>query len=221
MFPLGSAFLPGEVVPLRVFEPRYVAMMRDLLAHDTEVLTFGSVLIERGVEVGGHDLRRQFGVYVDIDHISATPEGGYSLLGRATSVLRVDEWGDDDPYPRAVTSVVAVSCDESVASLASTVSRLAQSARVLLHEYFDAEGVPTSERSLPELTRVASGSWVTDAQVEEVGRAAWVVGRHVPVGPEDRYGLLSASSLGERVRRIAETIAHASEVLAFRRRPSD
>lgn len=221
MFPLGSAFLPGELVPLRVFEPRYVQMMRDLLARDIETMTFGSVLIERGTEVGGGDQRRQFGVYVDIQRIVATAEGGYALLGTASSVLRVEEWGTDDPYPRATTSLVKTSWNDSASIIASIVSRLAQSARVLLHEYFDVEGVPVAERSLPELTRAASGTWVIDAQKDDVIRALWVVARHVPVGPEDRYGLLSASSVTELVQRVTETIAHASEVLAFRRGPSD
>ena len=31
MFPLGTALLPGEPLPLRIFEPRYRAMLGDCL----------------------------------------------------------------------------------------------------------------------------------------------------------------------------------------------
>ena len=32
MFPLQSALLPGETLPLRIFEPRYGQLVRDCLA---------------------------------------------------------------------------------------------------------------------------------------------------------------------------------------------
>ena len=45
MFPLGTVLLPGGVLPLHVFEPRYRAMVRDCLEGSRE---FGVVLIDRG-----------------------------------------------------------------------------------------------------------------------------------------------------------------------------
>ena len=32
MFPLQSALLPGETLPLRIFEPRYARLVQDCLA---------------------------------------------------------------------------------------------------------------------------------------------------------------------------------------------
>ena len=58
MFPLGIVLFPTQLLPLHVFEPRYRAMTRDLLAGDGR---FGVVLIERGNEVGGGDTRSDFG----------------------------------------------------------------------------------------------------------------------------------------------------------------
>ena len=50
MFPLGSVLFPHMPLPLRLFEPRYLKMLGDLLEQpDPE---FGVVLIERGHEVG-------------------------------------------------------------------------------------------------------------------------------------------------------------------------
>lgn len=50
LFPLGTVLLPGVRLPLRVFEPRYVAMVGHLERSDEPV--FGVVAIRRGHEVG-------------------------------------------------------------------------------------------------------------------------------------------------------------------------
>jgi len=57
MFPLGSVLLPSTAVSLHVFEPRYRALARHCVDGDRRL---GVVLIERGSEVGGGDVR--FGV---------------------------------------------------------------------------------------------------------------------------------------------------------------
>ena len=54
MFPLGTVLVPKAVVPLHVFEPRYQTMLADVMTGDRK---FGVVLIERGSEVGGGDVR--------------------------------------------------------------------------------------------------------------------------------------------------------------------
>ena len=46
MFPLGSVLFPGMPLPLRVVEPRYVAMLSSVRG-ETE-REFAVVLIERG-----------------------------------------------------------------------------------------------------------------------------------------------------------------------------
>ena len=61
MFPLGKVLVPGEVLPLHVFEPRYRQLVVDLLAADDRPPEFGVVLIERGWEVGGGDARTDIG----------------------------------------------------------------------------------------------------------------------------------------------------------------
>ena len=58
MLPLGAVLLPTGVMPLQLFEERYRHMITDVLAADRE---FGVVLIRRGSEVGGGDLRYDVG----------------------------------------------------------------------------------------------------------------------------------------------------------------
>jgi Lon protease-like protein len=49
IFPLGTVLFPGGVLPLRVFEPRYLDLVRECTAAD---LPFGVCLITDGHEVG-------------------------------------------------------------------------------------------------------------------------------------------------------------------------
>ncbi|MEY2464632.1 MAG: ATP-dependent Lon protease, partial [Acidimicrobiaceae bacterium] len=63
MFPLGTVLFPSVFLPLHVFEPRYREMTRHCLDTQRE---FGVVLIERGSEVGGDDVRTQVGTVARI-----------------------------------------------------------------------------------------------------------------------------------------------------------
>lgn len=56
MFPLNTVLFPGGPLPLRIFEPRYVDMVKDCVRSDAP---FGVLLIREGGETGGattHDV---------------------------------------------------------------------------------------------------------------------------------------------------------------------
>jgi len=101
MFPLGLVLMPGGVLPLHVFEPRYQALVHDCLAGEQE---FGVVLIERGHEVGGGDQRCGVGVRARIVQLAELGEGRLALVCVATQRIRVERWLPDDPYPVAEVS---------------------------------------------------------------------------------------------------------------------
>jgi Lon protease-like protein len=98
MFPLGGVLLPGAVLPLHVFEPRYRALVDDCLAGDSE---FGVVLITRGSEVGGDDVRTDVGTVARIVEAVKMDDGRWVLNTVGTRRIRVDRWLPDDPYPQA------------------------------------------------------------------------------------------------------------------------
>lgn len=49
LFPLSSIVMPGGLLPLRLFEPRYLDMVRDCFRQETG---FGVCLVKEGAEVG-------------------------------------------------------------------------------------------------------------------------------------------------------------------------
>ena len=66
---------PGGPLPLRIFETRYIDLVRRCLRDDSG---FGVVLIREGVEAGGPALTYDVGTYARIVDFSQQPDG---LLG--------------------------------------------------------------------------------------------------------------------------------------------
>ena len=63
MFPLGCVLFPEAILPLHVFEERYRVMVEEIMDTDR---SFGVVLIERGNEVGGGEIRKEIGTLAEI-----------------------------------------------------------------------------------------------------------------------------------------------------------
>ena len=216
VFPLTHAHLPGDVVVLRVFEPRYLAMFGRMDADGCG--TFTTVLIERGPEVGGGDRRFGLGAEVQVDLV-AEEAGTLVVTGLATHAVEVVEWLADDPWPRAIVSAVdpVPESRESLRDAASAITLLAQSVRSLLARHgVDAESVPGT--ALSSLSTVAAGRWHGgEPMLHDVDVALWSVARAVPCGPLDRHSLLAPGSVKERVGTLRRIVEHTDEVLAFGR----
>jgi len=227
MFPLGNVFVPGDVVSLRVFEDRYVAMMRDVLRSDTEHMHFGTVLIDRGSEVGGNDIRRDVGVDVRLHHCESSDTGGYVVIGVATRRLFVEKWKSDSPYPRA--DVTMESTEAAPKNLVSHVALVAQKVRSVLHLMLEESAKNGSSstdkgdedlvgRFLPAQLAAALGHAASGTfDIGECEDATWAIVRSLPCGPFDRYGLLAAPTLTARLGQLEQVIAHLREMVEFRR----
>ena len=77
MFPLGTVLLPGGILPLHVFEDRYRELTEYCLGNQT---SFGVVLIERGHEVGGGDVRASVGGLTEIIQHERLSDGRSNLV---------------------------------------------------------------------------------------------------------------------------------------------
>jgi Lon protease-like protein len=75
LFPIGTVLFPGGPLPLRIFETRYIDLVRRCLRDGSG---FGVVLIREGVEAGGPALTFDVGTYARIVDFSQQPDG---LLG--------------------------------------------------------------------------------------------------------------------------------------------
>ncbi len=202
MFPLGTVLLPGGVLPLQVFEPRYRQMVHDLLSDDSGPPEFGVVMIERGREVGGGDERGTIGTFARIADMRAFPDGRYALVAVGQERFRVNAWLPDDPYPIADVDVWP---DEPSASDEATRRRRLEQ----LHARVRA--LNEQVRALGEMTPPP------DAEIsDEPSLAVHHLGSLAPLGAADRYRLLAAPSVDDRLDVLAEALDDAEAMVRFR-----
>jgi Lon protease-like protein len=198
MFPLGSVLVPGMVLPLHVFEPRYRALVRDCTAGDGE---FGVVLIERGSEVGGGDARTDVGTMARIVQADEMPDGRFAVGAVGMRRIRVTRWLADDPYPRAEVADwpdAGAGGSEDLGEVVADVGGLLRRSAALLAEL--GEPAPPLDVTLAEDPVVA-------------GYQATVL---APLGPFDRQGLLAATSVGARLDGVRRLLGEQVELLQAR-----
>ncbi len=202
MFPLGLVLLPGAVLPLNVFEPRYLQMFREILADDVNEPEFGVALITKGSDAGGGDERALLATSARILDMQATDDGRYIVAAVGVDRLRISAWLPDDPYPIADVDVWPdvdtidpdVDIEARVAALHDRVDELNEIAA----ELGDPTPPPTDVSDDPTL-------------------ATYHLGSLAPLGPADRFALLSAPGLNERLDVLAAALDDIAAVLEFRR----
>ena len=81
LFPLNAVLFPGGVLPLRVFEPRYLDMVSDCLKTGSGI---GVVLIREGEETGAAAETHEVGTLSEISYWHKRPDGllGMTLRGQ-------------------------------------------------------------------------------------------------------------------------------------------
>ncbi|HEV8360499.1 MAG TPA: LON peptidase substrate-binding domain-containing protein [Candidatus Thermoplasmatota archaeon] len=94
LFPLDVVLFPGMPLPLRIFEPRYHAMLRDCEARGQG---FGVVLIREGVEVGGDAEPFPIGTLARIDQRSDHGDVAF-IVARGTRRFRIARTIRERPY---------------------------------------------------------------------------------------------------------------------------
>lgn len=201
MFPLQVAMLPGEELPLRIFEPRYTALVRDCLATDDPA--FGVVLIEAGREVGGGDTRSNVGAMAHITDVADFGDGRYRLKCVMGERIRVLEWQPDDPYPRAAVEVWP---DEPGAAVAVDAIREIEDRMVALFERIAAaRGAQVDPRA------VVAGA----DESGDVGKWLYALAARLPMGQADRYAVLAAPSPAERLEALREGLETVTALVEF------
>lgn len=193
MFPLGTVLLPGMVLPLHVFEPRYRQLVQDVLKDDRR---FGVVLIERGHEVGGDDSRTAVGTVAEIVRAEELDDGRWVLVAIGTDRIRVDEWLSDDPYPCARVSTWPDNDSDVDAELLADVGRKLQRVLGLAAEL---------------------GEEVPDVDLDESPlKASFQAVILSPLGPQDTQHLLVQPDGQERLAHLADLLDDQEQVLRFR-----
>jgi hypothetical protein len=200
MFPLETALLPGEELPLRIFEPRYAALVQDTLDRDDK--SFGVVLIARGREVGGGDDRHDVGVRARIAAFEDYGDGKYRLRCPLTERIRVREWLPDDPYPRAVVESWP---DEPGPVSGSGVAAVEDRIWGLFERIATAR-----DAHLPQREDVLG-----DGLDVTAGQRLYELAARMPMGIADKYSVLAAPSPADRLTALTEAVDNVTAMVEF------
>lgn len=193
MFPLHTVVFPFTAVPIRVFEPRYQHLLDDALAGDR---SFGTVLISRGLEVGGGDERFEVGCRLRIISVARLPESDHRrVIVAGTSRIRVEEWVGEDPYPIAEVADFPDQPEEVGDDLVSSVGTQVRRVLALASELgTDTSGISTELEGDPLIL-------------------SYQVAALTPVTTFDSYRLLNATGPRRRLELSQSLLAESARLL--------
>jgi hypothetical protein len=195
MFPLGTVLFPTMVLPLHVFEPRYRALARDVVDGDGR---FGVVLIERGREVGGGEVRTSVGTVAEVVESEELDDGCWILAAVGRERLQVTHWLADEPYPRA--TVVTLNDDRAPDPEADLGPLLGRFRRAL------ALQSELGEARAPADIELSADPALVTHQIGALG----------PFGPADQQQILATTDPDRRLAVVDRLLREATELIEAR-----
>ena len=200
LFPLRTVLFPGGVLPLRVFETRYVDMVRACMKTDTP---FGVVAIRSGAEVGAAAKPYQVGTHAHIVEWDM-PELGVLLLqtrgGARFRILETRRQNNQllealtEQLPDEEADVNAgVNADASGASdhALAVCSRVLRVVIEELMERASAEAGGALVNPFPEPHQLDHAGWVANRWCEML-----------PIDLEEKQTLLEIADDAERILQV-------------------
>jgi len=104
LFPLRTVLFPGGYLPLRIFEQRYLTMIRDCARSDSG---FGVCLIREGEEAVSPVKTTEVGTYAQIIDWYTLEDGLLGVSATGTVRFRTENaWQEDDGLFRAEVQVI-------------------------------------------------------------------------------------------------------------------
>lgn len=183
LFPLANIVLfPNMLIPLHVFEPRYVNMLNTVMAGDRR---FGIALIREGEEVRGPAVPHRVGTVAHIHECREIEPGRWLVLALGEERFTIDaRWVVEERLQVRVEWLSDEPCDEvAIEPLRQEICELAIEQFRLLRE---ATGQPLFNQTLP-----------TDLTL-----LGFLVAANLPLGPAERQELLELTDAAERLRRV-------------------
>ena len=191
MFPLGSVFFPGSIMPLRIFESRYLQLFSELAQKGS---FFGTCLIEKGHEVGGFDSRFSYGTLCKVTDLKELGTNQLAVQCLGVKRILVKKWLPDNPYPVARIEELDDSDNKNFELKREIIEEL-ERCYVLLVQM---GAIPSASMDIQALETV------------DLFTACALA----PLGQLDKYKLLSAHSAKDRSTLLLRQITSERETLA-------
>lgn len=95
LFPLNTVLIPGTVLPLHIFEPRYQTMIRDVLASSRR---FGVLLYRPEIDEEHGVHMHLVGTVAEVTDVVPLGDGRLNISTTGRRRFRVSEFHHDRPY---------------------------------------------------------------------------------------------------------------------------
>jgi len=179
IFPLSSVLFPeGGEFSLRIFEPRYLAMVSDCVKNDKP---FGVCLIETGKEVGEAAISYQVGTLAKIVDWGQSDDG--LLMVKALGTQRFKILESKVQKDQLTTATLALFLDPPVTTIPTILSHLA----TMLRRYLKQAG----QLKITDEERLKDAAWVSYRLAEGLGVDSLMQQRLLEIDdPVDRLHLL-------------------------------
>jgi len=190
IFPLGTVLFPSGVLPLRIFERRYLDMVRECSAGNQP---FGVCLITRGMEVGQPAEHQRIGCTAQIVDFDMEPGGILRLRtvgGERFEVL--EEITQPDGLIRGQVRYIPA---DPVLAVPPELSGCSTLIRRVITDVCQRETDPL-QRILAEPYRPDEAGWAANRLCELL-----------PIAPSLRWQLMILDDPLERLRRIAALLS--------------
>jgi ATP-dependent Lon protease len=186
LFPLPQTVLfPGCLLPLHIFEPRYVTMIGEVL--ETHRALAVVLITEAAHGSDQAQIASVAGAGVIVDH-TELPGGRYNILVRGRARVRLAELPFVPPYRRAAAEILSVPAGEVPSG---DISALVSTATSFAHMVKGRDGA--FDFRLP---RDAPPALIAD-----------LCAHHLVLDARERQAILETLEPAARVRRVAEALA--------------
>ena len=200
IFPLGAVLLPGQTMPLHIFEPRYRRLMHDRAEHDP---AFGIVLVREGGEVGGAATSHDVGVAASFSAPIELPDGRWAIVVEGGRRFRVLETDDHRGY---LTSRVSwLDEPEGIGDLAALQREVRSS--------FTKLAVAFARSISPDVDTDAVIADTVGMVPADPREASYRVPARVQMAVEDKQSLLELPTTAERLRAVLRMLDRERSLL--------
>jgi Lon protease-like protein len=180
IFPLGTVLYPGGMLPLKIFEQRYIEMTKICIRDERP---FGVCLIREGKEVGVPAVPETIGCLAKIEHWDMPQLGVFHLIARGSERFRLHE---SRVAPNGLMS--------------GSVERLAPDAPL---QHFDRACQQVLKLIIE---RVGESKFPTPLALDDASWVGYRLAETLPLDMRVRQELLEVGNAGERLQRLRDIL---------------
>lgn len=186
LFPLNTVLFPGGILPLRIFEPRYLDMVKSCMRNQHG---FGVCMIIQGEEVGHNTASAALGCEARIVDFDQTPEGLLAITALGERRFHVEQVRVRNNG--LVVGEVSWLGDPGVSAVTPEYFVLSQ----ILHRILDKAEISFDKKQLED------ADWVS-----------WRLAEWLPLTNMERQELLQESDAQRRLQSLLEKIPNFQSI---------